>query len=98
MNCALGTTFVMIFLSILIGPAMNAHRTAVRDPREKPRRLLPSRTVLPLRRLSRLLGRHHPTNMVEFESMDMVMSPLLNIPWLTFFVLWPCLVLYSCEF
>ncbi|PON65971.1 hypothetical protein TorRG33x02_269700, partial [Trema orientale] len=69
----------MSFLSIRIGPAMKPHCTTGRTPREKPRRLFPSRTVAPLRRLSRFLGRHQPTNMVEFENIDMVTAPLLNI-------------------
>ena len=55
---------------------MNPHCTTGRDPRQKPRRLFPSRTVAPLRLLSRLFGLHNPT-MEEFESMEMDIALVL---------------------
>lgn len=59
---------------------MAPHCNTGRDPRENPRRLFPSHMVLTLRLLSRLRGRHHPTNMVECDNIDIVMLPLFTIP------------------
>lgn len=70
---------MMIFFNILKG-TITPHCTTRRDPRQKHRRcLFPSRTLLPLRRRSRLLGRYNPTNRLEFENIDMCIEPLLSI-------------------
>lgn len=70
---------MMIFFSILRGPIITPHCTTGLDPSQSPLRLFPNRMVLPFRRLSRRRGRHQPTNTVEFDSMEMVREPLLNM-------------------
>ena len=70
---------MMNFFSILRGPIMTPHCTTGFDAKQNPRRLFPNRMVLLFLRLSRLRGLHHPPNVVEFDNMEMVRAPLLNI-------------------